>query len=88
MFESLLGGFELFFSSLALALTFTGILIGLLVGALPGLGPLMGNYLAGATVDYYTVSPTEHDWRSIFWVPAIVGLVTTLWFALVFRPKN
>ncbi len=42
MFESLLGGFELFFSPLALALTFAGILIGLLVGALPGLGPLMG----------------------------------------------
>ncbi len=42
MFESLLGGFELFFSPLAVALTFAGILIGLLVGALPGLGPLMG----------------------------------------------
>lgn len=42
MFASLLGGFELFFSPLALALTFAGILIGLLVGALPGLGPLMG----------------------------------------------
>ena len=42
MFESLLGGFELFFSPLAIALTLAGILIGLLVGALPGLGPLMG----------------------------------------------
>ncbi|MEL6564711.1 MAG: tripartite tricarboxylate transporter permease [Pseudomonadota bacterium] len=42
MFETIVGGFDLFFSPLAIALTFAGILIGLLVGALPGLGPLMG----------------------------------------------
>lgn len=42
LFESLIAGFELFLTPLAIGLTFVGILIGLLVGALPGLGPLMG----------------------------------------------
>ena len=42
IFDSLLTGFQLFLTPLAIGLTFIGILIGLLVGALPGLGPLMG----------------------------------------------
>jgi len=42
LLESLTAGFDLFFTPLAIGLTFIGILIGLLVGALPGLGPLMG----------------------------------------------
>jgi putative tricarboxylic transport membrane protein len=42
LFESLVSGFHLFLTPLAIGLTFVGILIGLLVGALPGLGPLMG----------------------------------------------
>ncbi|MBG6154268.1 putative tricarboxylic transport membrane protein [Labrenzia sp. EL_159] len=42
LFESLLAGFQLFLTPLAIGLTFIGILIGLLVGAMPGLGPLMG----------------------------------------------
>lgn len=40
--DSLITGFHLFLTPLAIGLTFVGILIGLLVGALPGLGPLMG----------------------------------------------
>jgi putative tricarboxylic transport membrane protein len=40
--DSLSAGFDLFFTPLALGLTFAGLLFGLLVGALPGLGPLMG----------------------------------------------
>jgi putative tricarboxylic transport membrane protein len=42
LFDSLVSGFHLFLTPLAIGLTFVGILIGLLVGALPGLGPLMG----------------------------------------------
>lgn len=42
LFESLLAGFQLFLTPLAIGLTLIGILIGLLVGAMPGLGPLMG----------------------------------------------
>ncbi len=42
IFDFLSAGLDVFLSPLALALTFTGIIIGLVVGALPGLGPLMG----------------------------------------------
>jgi len=42
LFESLVAGFQLFLTPMAIGLTFVGILIGLLVGAMPGLGPLMG----------------------------------------------
>ncbi len=42
MIESLVSGFDLFVSPVAIGLTFIGVIIGLLVGALPGLGPLMG----------------------------------------------
>ncbi len=39
---SLGAGLSLFFSPLAISLTFLGVVFGLIVGALPGLGPLMG----------------------------------------------
>ncbi|WP_319533027.1 tripartite tricarboxylate transporter permease [uncultured Cohaesibacter sp.] len=39
---SLLSGFNLFFTPLALGLTLVGVILGLVIGALPGLGPLMG----------------------------------------------
>lgn len=42
MLDSILQGWQLFFSPLTIGLTMAGILIGLLVGAMPGLGPLMG----------------------------------------------
>ncbi|MDB3935810.1 tripartite tricarboxylate transporter permease [Granulosicoccus sp.] len=42
MLDSLISGWHLFLTPLAIGLTMAGILIGLLVGALPGLGPLMG----------------------------------------------
>ncbi len=42
LIESLVSGFDLFVSPVAIGLTFIGVIIGLLVGALPGLGPLMG----------------------------------------------
>lgn len=42
MLESLISGWQLFLTPLAIGLTMAGILIGLLVGAMPGLGPLMG----------------------------------------------
>ena len=42
LFETLIAGFQLFLTPLAIGLTFAGVLIGLLIGAMPGLGPLMG----------------------------------------------
>ena len=42
LIDTFASGFQLFFTPLAIGLTFLGIMIGLLVGALPGLGPLMG----------------------------------------------
>lgn len=42
LFDSILSGYSLFLTPLAIGLTFLGVVIGLVVGALPGLGPLMG----------------------------------------------
>lgn len=40
--DSILSGYSLFMTPMAIGLTFLGVLFGLVVGALPGLGPLMG----------------------------------------------
>ncbi len=53
-----------------------------------GLGPLFGAYLSGAVVDHYTLADTSHNWRSIFLVPAMVGMLTAFWFFFAFRPKK
>jgi putative tricarboxylic transport membrane protein len=42
LIDSLMAGYQLFATPLAISLTLIGVLFGLLVGALPGLGPLMG----------------------------------------------
>lgn len=40
--DSILSGYSLFMTPMAIGLTLLGVLFGLVVGALPGLGPLMG----------------------------------------------
>ena len=61
---------------------------GFIVFITMGLGPLVGAYFAGAVVDHYTFTDKSHDWQSIFWYPAAVGLLTTVWFVWAFRPKK
>ncbi|MEM7464353.1 MAG: tripartite tricarboxylate transporter permease [Pseudomonadota bacterium] len=42
LIDSILSGYGLFMTPMAIGLTLLGVLFGLVVGALPGLGPLMG----------------------------------------------
>jgi len=50
-----------------------------------GFGALLGAYIAGEVVEHFTVSQQEHLWRSIWMVPAAIGLVVTVGFVLLFR---
>jgi nucleoside transporter len=50
-----------------------------------GVGTVIGSNIAGSVYTAYTSSPTEHDWRAIWLVPAIVGFVAAVVFALLFR---
>ena len=60
---------------------------GFMVFITVGIGPLVGAYLAGSLVEYHTISAQLHNWRAIFWVPGVVGVLTAVWFLFAFRPK-
>ncbi|MEO0340093.1 MAG: MFS transporter, partial [Bacteroidota bacterium] len=53
-----------------------------------GFGPLIGAYLSGSIVEHYTFADATHNWRAIFWVPALVGMLTAVWFFFAFWPKK
>ena len=53
-----------------------------------GVGALIGAYIAGEVVEYYTLENKRHLWRMIWMVPAVVGLVVTLGFVLLFRERE
>jgi nucleoside transporter len=52
-----------------------------------GIGGLMGAYLAGEVVDWFTYADQTHLWPSIWLVPAGVGIAVALFFLLGFRRK-
>lgn len=53
-----------------------------------GVGTVVGSNIAGAIYLQYTTSPTDHDWRSIWLVPAIVGVLAALVFAFAFNERR
>jgi nucleoside transporter len=53
-----------------------------------GVGQLIGSWAAGAVVEHYTVATdaaTQHLWRAIWMVPAVMAFVVLLLFAFFFR---
>lgn len=61
---------------------------GFMVFLTTGFGPLIGAYLAGGIVEHYTLADGSHYWWGIFLVPAIIGIATSVGFALGFRPNK
>ncbi|MCL4116862.1 UNVERIFIED_CONTAM: hypothetical protein GTU68_041355 [Idotea baltica] len=56
-----------------------------------GLGMLIGSWASGIVVDQYTYidgGETLHLWKSIWLVPAIMAVLITILFALLFKEKE
>ena len=56
-----------------------------------GVGQLIGSWAAGAVVDRYAVATdagTQHLWRTIWLVPAVMAFVVLLLFAMFFRDPD
>ncbi len=52
-----------------------------------GVGMLIGSWVSGFVVEYYTYGES-HAWRSIWYVPAIMALIVSLLFWLLFKEKD
>ncbi|MDF2192063.1 nucleoside permease [Paraflavitalea sp. CAU 1676] len=63
---------------------------GLFTFATYGLGMLIGTWFSGIIVDKYTIAgaTTAHDWKSIWYVPAIIAVAVIVYFTLFFREKK
>lgn len=53
-----------------------------------GVGMLIGSYISGPIVDHFQTSPTSHDWKSIWLIPAAIAAVVLVLFLLFFRDTN
>lgn len=53
-----------------------------------GLGPFVGALIAGAVVNHYEISSGLHEWKHIWFFPAIFGAIAALYFLLFFRPTK
>lgn len=53
-----------------------------------GLGTLIGSFLAGNIVTYYTTESGQFQWRQIWYVPAGIGILVAFYFLIRFRPER
>jgi MFS family permease len=53
-----------------------------------GIGVIIGANLANAVYAFNTVSPTDHGWRAIWLVPAVIALVVGALFAVLFKSAS
>lgn len=61
---------------------------GLITLATYGLGMLIGFWIAGLITDHYAVSATEHNWKSIWMIPAAFAGLVFILFALLFKNEK
>ncbi len=63
---------------------------GLFTFATYGLGMLTGTWFSGIIVDKYSIAgtPVTHDWKSIWYVPAIIAVAVMVYFVLFFKEKK
>lgn len=50
-----------------------------------GVGMLIGTVLSGKIVDAYKLNATQHDWKSIWLIPAAIALAVLVLFVLLFK---
>ncbi|WP_310394931.1 nucleoside permease [Hymenobacter sp.] len=53
-----------------------------------GVGMLIGSLLSGQIVDAHQASPTLHDWRTIWLIPAGIAAAVLAVFVLLFKDQN
>jgi len=53
-----------------------------------GVGMLIGYYISGPIVDHWQTSPTTHDWKTIWLIPAGIAALVLVVFLLFFKDKN
>ncbi|MBN2310773.1 MAG: MFS transporter, partial [Candidatus Hydrogenedentes bacterium] len=51
-----------------------------------GAGMVIGNFIAGLIYDWATIEG-GHNWKAIWIAPAVMAIVVTVLFALLFREK-
>ncbi len=63
---------------------------GLFTFATYGLGMLIGTWFSGVIVGKYAIAgdPITHDWKSIWYVPAIIAVAVMVYFVLFFKEKK
>lgn len=60
---------------------------GMITLATYGVGMLIGFWVAGLIAEKY-VTPTGHDWKSIWMVPAVIAAIIMILFTLFFKPTK
>jgi MFS family permease len=53
-----------------------------------GLGMLVGSWVSGEIVGLYTLGENQHDWTSIWLIPAAFAAFILVLFALFFTEKE
>jgi len=53
-----------------------------------GLGMMIGYYMSGPIVDHWKISPTTHDWKTIWLIPCGIAVVVMIFFLLFFSDKK
>lgn len=53
-----------------------------------GVGMLIGSLLSGQIVDAHQVNSTQHDWQTIWLIPAAIAAAVLAVFVLLFRDQN
>jgi len=61
---------------------------GLITLATYGVGMLIGFWVAGQISDYYLISESVHDWKSIWLIPAVFAIFVAVLFALLFKNEK
>lgn len=61
---------------------------GIFAMATGGFGSLLGAYLSGFVVDFYTTKTLSKDWSSIWTIFSVYALIITLIFTFIFKQKN
>ncbi|UYZ61658.1 nucleoside permease [Hymenobacter weizhouensis] len=52
-----------------------------------GVGMLIGSLLSGRVVDAYQLAPNQHDWQTIWLIPAAIAAAVLAVFLLLFRDQ-
>ncbi|MEJ7769045.1 MAG: nucleoside permease [Chitinophagaceae bacterium] len=61
---------------------------GLITLATYGIGMLIGFWIAGLVTEHYKTGENQHDWKSIWMVPAGIAIVVSILFVLFFNDNS